>query len=73
MTTSTDAEIYVTAGADTHRDTHMIAALDQRGAQLGVREFATDLWIVAEGRSGPRARASLAELLPRAFSPSDLP
>jgi hypothetical protein len=32
MTTSTDAEIYVTAGADTHRDTHMIAALDQRGA-----------------------------------------
>ena len=42
MTTSTDAEIYVTAGADTHRDTHMIAALDQRGAQLGVREFTTD-------------------------------
>lgn len=42
MTTSTDPTIYVTAGADTHRDTHMIAALDQRGAQLGVREFATD-------------------------------
>ena len=42
MTTSNDAEIYVTAGADTHRDTHMIAALDQRGAQLGVREFTTD-------------------------------
>jgi transposase len=42
MTAFTDAEIYVTAGADTHRDTHMIAALDQRGAQLGVREFATD-------------------------------
>ncbi len=42
MATSNDAEIYVTAGADTHRDTHMIAALDQRGAQLGVREFTTD-------------------------------
>ncbi len=42
MTTSTDPTIYVTAGADTHRDTHMIAALDQRGPQLGVREFATD-------------------------------
>jgi transposase len=34
--------IYVTAGADTHRDTHMVAALDQRGAELGVHEFATD-------------------------------
>jgi len=42
MTASTDPVIYVTAGADTHRDTHMIAALDQRGAELGVREFATD-------------------------------
>jgi transposase len=42
MTASTDPEIYVTAGADTHRDTHMIAALDQRGAELGVREFAAD-------------------------------
>ena len=42
MTASTDPAIYVTAGADTHRDTHMIAALDQRGAELGVREFATD-------------------------------
>ena len=42
MTPSTDPPIHVTAGADTHRDTHMIAALDQRGAELGVREFATD-------------------------------
>ena len=40
--TSIDAEIEVTGGVDTHRDTHMVAALDQRGAQLGVREFTTD-------------------------------
>ena len=42
MTASTDPNIRVTAGADTHRDTYMVAALDQRGADLGVREFATD-------------------------------
>ncbi len=42
MTPSTDPPIFVTAGADTHRDTHMVAALDQRGAELGVREFTTD-------------------------------
>lgn len=42
MAPSTDPPIYVTAGADTHRDTHMVAALDQRGGELGVREFATD-------------------------------
>ncbi len=42
MTASTDFDIRVTAGADTHRDTHMVAALDQRGAELGVREFTTD-------------------------------
>lgn len=42
MTASTDTPIRVTAGADTHRDVHMIAALDQRGAELGVRAFPTD-------------------------------
>jgi transposase len=42
MTPSSDPPISITAGADTHRDTHMIAALDQRGGELGVREFATD-------------------------------
>lgn len=42
MTTLTDDEVRVTAGADTHRDVHMIAALDQRGAELGVRSFSTD-------------------------------
>jgi hypothetical protein len=36
MTPSTDPPIHVTAGADTHRDTHMIAALDQRGAELAL-------------------------------------
>ncbi len=42
MTTMTDAPTRVTAGADTHRDVHMVAALDQRGAELGVRPFSTD-------------------------------
>ena len=42
MTASTDTAIRVTAGADTHRDTHMVAALDQRGAELGVRAFAAN-------------------------------
>lgn len=42
MTASADPPTYVTAGVDTHRDTHMVAALDQRGAELGVREFTTD-------------------------------
>jgi len=42
MTTpATIAEVCVTAGADTHRDTHMVAALDQRGVELGVMEFTT--------------------------------
>lgn len=41
MTTSTIHEVRVTGGVDTHRDTHMVAALDQRCAQLGVREFPT--------------------------------
>jgi transposase len=42
MTTPPAPEIRVTAGADTHRDTHMVAALDQRGAELGVKSFSTD-------------------------------
>ncbi|MCP4964970.1 MAG: IS110 family transposase [bacterium] len=32
----------VTAGVDTHRDVHMAAALDHRGAELGVRAFDTN-------------------------------
>jgi transposase len=42
MTTMTEAPTRVTAGVDTHRDVHMVAALDQRGAELGVRPFSTD-------------------------------
>ena len=43
MTRTTVAEptTGVTAGADTHRDQHVVAALDERGAELGVRPFAT--------------------------------
>ena len=42
MTTMTDAAPRrVTAGADTHRDEHVVAALDERGGELGVRSFPT--------------------------------
>ena len=41
MTISTIHEARVTGGVDTHRNTHMVAALDHRGAELGVREFPT--------------------------------
>jgi transposase len=42
MTTLAEMSTRVTAGADTHRDVHMVAALDQRGAELGIRPFSTD-------------------------------
>ena len=29
----------ITGGVDTHLDTHVAAALDERGAQLGVQSF----------------------------------
>jgi len=32
----------VTAGVDTHRDVHMVAVLDERGAELGCEPFAAD-------------------------------
>ena len=41
MTTMPDATTRVTAGVDTHRDQHVVAALDERGGELGVRSFAT--------------------------------
>ena len=42
MTTMTDATTRVTAGVDTHRDQHVVAALDERGGELGVRSFGDD-------------------------------
>ena len=42
MTTQLETITAVTAGVDTHRDVHMVAALDQRGAELGVQAFGTD-------------------------------
>ncbi len=41
MTTMAEPTTRVTAGADTHRDQHVIAALDERGGELGVRSFPT--------------------------------
>ena len=41
MTTMTEPTTRVTAGADTHRDQHVVAALDERGGHLGVRSFPT--------------------------------
>ena len=42
MTTMAQAERAVTAGVDTHRDVHVVAALDERGGQLGVESFAAN-------------------------------
>ena len=39
MTTMTDRHRRVTGGVDTHRDVHVVAALDERGVELGVKEF----------------------------------
>ncbi len=39
MTTMAETARRVTGGADTHRDQHVVAALDERGAELGVRPF----------------------------------
>ncbi len=41
MTTIAETARRVTGGADTHRDQHVVAALDERGAELGVRSFPT--------------------------------
>ena len=40
MTTIARSEVVVTGGVDTHLDTHMAAALDGIGGQLGIRQFA---------------------------------
>ena len=41
MSTMTGSTTRVTAGVDTHRDQHVVAALDERGGELGVRSFPT--------------------------------
>jgi len=42
MPTMTETARCVTAGVDTHRDVHVVAVLDERGAQLGCEPFAAD-------------------------------
>jgi transposase len=39
--TMTTLPLHVTAGVDTHLDVHVVAALDERGALLGVESFET--------------------------------
>jgi transposase len=39
MTTLADSEVRVTGGVDTHKDTHVAAALDQQGRVLGTEAF----------------------------------
>jgi transposase len=41
MTTMTDSWHRVTGGVDTHRDLHVVCALDERGAELGVDSLPT--------------------------------
>ena len=41
MTTIARSDVAVTGGVDTHLDTHMAAALDGIGGELGVRQFPT--------------------------------
>jgi len=41
MTTMTETPRRITGGVDTHRDTHVVAALDDNGAELGVESFPT--------------------------------
>ncbi|MQC48045.1 MAG: IS110 family transposase [Chloroflexi bacterium] len=43
MTHMAETAQRVTAGVDTHRDQHMVAVLNERGAELGVRPFPTTL------------------------------
>jgi transposase len=39
MTTMTETATRITGGVDTHRDVHVVAALDERGALLDTNEF----------------------------------
>ena len=42
MPTMTETARFDTAGVDTHRDVHVVAVLDERGAELGCEPFAAD-------------------------------
>ncbi|MCU1503797.1 MAG: hypothetical protein JWM12_3151, partial [Ilumatobacteraceae bacterium] len=39
MNTMADSGVHVTGGVDTHKDTHVAAALDQQGRVLGTEAF----------------------------------
>ena len=41
MTTMTETRRRITGGVDTHRDVHVVAALDENGVELGVESFLT--------------------------------
>jgi transposase len=41
VTTMTETPRRITGGVDTHRDVHVVAALDENGAELGVESFPT--------------------------------
>jgi len=41
MTTMTETHRQITGGVDTHRDVNVVAALDERGTELGVESFPT--------------------------------
>ena len=58
MPTMTDPATRVTAGVDTHRDVHLVAALDERGGQLGVEAFGAD---AAGYRKSPALAAQLRD------------
>ena len=81
MTTMTELDVRVTGGVDTHKDTHVAAALDQQGRLLGTEAFpATSAgygaWSVGSRasarstRSGSRAPGRGERAWP-GFSPSD--
>jgi len=42
MITMAETRCRVTGGVDTHRDVHVVCALDERGAELGVESFPTN-------------------------------
>lgn len=67
----------VAAGATRFRAIAIASSLDAPMMPCGacrqfLSEFAPDLFVVVQGREGPRAQATLSELLPRAFGPGDL-